>query len=158
MTIVQRVRRETAIVGAALAAIALLILGSATLCTWAIGEGASPRWRLPFRLLCHGMPSRSFELFGATMPICARCTGVYLGLLAAPALFAFLPRLNEGVLRIGLFAAAMPMAIDGVTQAMRFRESTNGLRIVTGIVAAFAFGLWALSELERAVKRRSAVP
>lgn len=161
-------RRETSIVGAALAAVCLVILGSSALCAWVIAEGASPRWRLLFRMLCHGLASRSFELFGAAMPICARCTGIYLGLLGALAVFALWQRVISGnpgrgedsshSSRLGmtlfLFLAAAPMAIDGLSQATGLRESTNALRVGTGLVAAFAFGLWALSELEGAVNRR----
>ena len=30
-------------------------------------------------LLCHQRPERSFSLWGAQMPVCARCAGLYLG-------------------------------------------------------------------------------
>jgi uncharacterized membrane protein len=29
--------------------------------------------------VCHQLPARSFELWSAQMPVCARCTGIYLG-------------------------------------------------------------------------------
>ena len=29
--------------------------------------------------VCHQLPARSFHLWGAQLPVCARCTGVYLG-------------------------------------------------------------------------------
>jgi uncharacterized membrane protein len=29
--------------------------------------------------ICHQRPERSFQLFGHQMPVCARCTGIYLG-------------------------------------------------------------------------------
>ena len=30
-------------------------------------------------LVCHQLPERSYRLWGAQMPVCARCAGIYLG-------------------------------------------------------------------------------
>jgi uncharacterized membrane protein len=30
-------------------------------------------------MICHQLPLRSFHLWGAALPVCARCTGIYLG-------------------------------------------------------------------------------
>ena len=30
-------------------------------------------------LICHQLPERSFHLWSAQMPVCARCTGIYIG-------------------------------------------------------------------------------
>lgn len=142
-------RRDTKIVAAFLAAIPVVILSAATLCTAAIASGAPPGLRLIFRVLCHGMQTRSLELFGTPMPLCARCTGIYLGLLAGLIAFFILPRIQEPMLRIAMYVAALPMAIDGMTQLMRLRESTNGLRIMTGFLAAIMFGIWILEAVEK---------
>ena len=151
-------KRDTKIVAAFLAAVCLLILSASVLCTWAISVGASPRWRLLFRVMCHGFPARSFSLFGTTMPICARCVGIYIGLFAAMAI-AFLWKTGAWrIPRMAMLIAAAPLAIDGLSQATGLRESTNVLRIASGLTAAFVFGLWALSELETAVNRRESVP
>ena len=34
-------------------------------------------------LVCHQLSGRSFHLWGAQMPVCARCTGLYIGAAAA---------------------------------------------------------------------------
>jgi uncharacterized membrane protein len=82
------------------------------------------------------------------MPICARCTAIYVGLVASIALFLILPRMTEQFARIVLYAAAIPMAIDGLTQLAGLRASTNPLRIETGLLLGTAFGFWALSAIE----------
>jgi len=142
-------RRDTKIVLSVVAAIPTVILSVAALCSWALAHGASEAWRLPFRLLCHGLPHRSFELFDVAMPLCARCVGVYVGLLAGLALFPLLSKLQERVMRTGALVAVLPLAIDGLTQLTGLRESTNELRVMTGLLAGLAFGLWVLSAVER---------
>lgn len=146
-------RRDTKIVAAFLSAIPIVILGASSLCAWAIAHGASTRWRLLFRMLCHGIEQRCLTMFGAPMPICARCTGIYIGLFAGIIAFLIFPMIEERVMRTTMYLAALPMAIDGLTQALGLRESTNPLRLVTGFVAAFAFGMWALVAIERQAPR-----
>ena len=34
-------------------------------------------------LICHQRPERSFHLWSAQLPVCARCTGIYVGAAAA---------------------------------------------------------------------------
>ena len=141
-------RRDTKIVLAFLAAIPTFILGAAALCSWAVATGASMQWRLLFRLLCHGRAERSLSLFGAPMPICARCTGIYLGLLIGIALFPLIRWLRERVMRVVAIVAVTPLGIDGVTQLLGLRESVNPLRVATGVIAGLAFGLWILSAVQ----------
>src|SRR5580765_81131 len=44
-------------------------------------------------LICHQLPARSFHLWGAAMPVCARCTGIYAG-AAAVALAVLVARVS----------------------------------------------------------------
>ena len=141
-------RRDTKVAAAVLPAVPIAVLTAAFACTWAISRGASERWRLLFRPLCHGIASRCIVLWGALMPICARCAAIYAGLLAGLILFRFLPRLPEKFMRRAMYVAAIPMVIDGLTQATGLRTSTNALRIVTGLLASFVFGWWVLTAIE----------
>jgi len=147
------VKRDTKIVLAFLAALPTLFLSASALCSYAIAHGASMRWRALFRMMCHGRIERSLLLFGVPMPICARCTGIYLGLLAGIALFKLIPILRERVMRRVAVLALIPLGIDGVTQLLGLRESVNPLRIATGVIAGLAFGLWILSAVERRDER-----
>jgi len=142
------VKRDTKIIAATLVAIAGAILSASLACTAAIANGASMRWRVLFRLFCHGIPERCLYLWGVPMPICARCTAIYAGLILSFVVFLILPRMRESVARIVLYAALVPMAVDGLTQLAGLRLSTNPLRLETGLLAGVAFGIWALSAIE----------
>ena len=145
--------RDTKIAARVFLAIPLAIVGAAVACTYAIANGASERWRLLFRMMCHGFAPRCLELWNVPMPICARCTGLYAGLFLGLLVFCALRIAHERALRLAMVAAATPMAIDGLTQLTGLRESVNPLRIATGLVAGFAFGLWVLSAIERRGER-----
>ena len=145
--------RDTRIAARVFLALPVAIVGAALACTYAIANGASERWRLLFRMMCHGFAPRCLELWNVPMPICARCTGIYVGLFLGLALFCAFPIVHERALRMVMYAAATPMALDGLTQLAGLRESVNPLRIATGLVAGFAFGLWVLSAIERRGER-----
>lgn len=142
-------RRETRIAGAVFAGIPIVILSLAVVCTWAVAHGASPMWRLAFRFLCHGIPHRCLTIWGTPMPICARCTAIYVGLFLGLAIFVLAPWLNEKTARWAMAIGLTPMAVDGLTQLVGLRESTNSLRLATGAAAGLTFGYWILSAIER---------
>ena len=141
-------KRNTRIIAALIALLSSAILAASTLCTWAIANGASMRWRLLFRALCHGIPKRCLELWNVPMPICARCVAIYAGLILGILLCMVLPRLQEITARRILGFALLPVFVDGITQLAALRESTNPLRIETGLLAGMALTLWALSAVE----------
>ena len=80
---------------------------------------------------CHKIPSRSFFFKGRQFPLCARCTGIYLGYLS-------LPFFTIDIFHISLLVSLIliiPTFIDGLTQAYCKRESNNVLRFVTGLMS-----------------------
>lgn len=82
-------------------------------------------------VLCHQKPERSFFWKGKQFPVCARCTGIYLGYLSFP-LFNFeVIALSNWVCVL----LAAPTIIDGLTQAFCNRESNNVIRLITGVFA-----------------------
>jgi len=89
--------------------------------------------------LCHQIPERSFFGGGVQVPVCARDTGIYVGFALAFALLAVIHRSERtrGFPRrpawivMGLYFAAM--AWDGVSSYAGLRETTNDLRLLTGL-------------------------
>jgi len=95
--------------------------------------------------ICHRIPQRSFLINGSPMPLCARCTGIYLGVMVS-CLIAIasgrtrvsrLPPPSVAVV-LGLFVVIM--GIDGVNSYIHLfpggtgvYEPHNWLRLVTGM-------------------------
>jgi uncharacterized membrane protein len=94
--------------------------------------------------ICHQLPERSFRLFAAQMPVCARCTGIYIGAaLAATAAAALNRRTPAGVraVRLLLTAAAVPTALTLAFEWTTGITPSNTIRFLAGapIGAAIAW-------------------
>lgn len=78
------------------------------------------------------------------MFICSRCLGLYSGLIIgflASITFDSGNLFNKGELLIIGFIMCSPLAIDGITQLLKWRESKNWLRLITGILAGSFCGM-----------------
>jgi uncharacterized membrane protein len=87
-----------------------------------------------FSLHCHQDPSRTLRLAGHLMPVCARCTGLYVGLFIG-AIFPPIrgrSRLWFGLLALGILAPLL----DVLTQAAGLRVPSLETRLLTGLLAA----------------------
>ncbi len=84
---------------------------------------------------CHQRPDRSFFFRGKQFPVCARCTGVFLGECIAFVVFRwFAPS------KILLLSFCGMMLLDWLVQALNVRESTNWRRLITGLLCGYGFG------------------
>ena len=98
--------------------------------------------------VCHTLPGRTLALGGRYLPVCARCSGIYLGVAAAYLYLLArrgfkvnaLPRLGVS---LALVATLLPLAVDGVTSYAGLRASNNVIRLVTGLLAGGALPLFA---------------
>lgn len=87
---------------------------------------------------CHQIASRSFFLNGNELPFCARDVGIFLGLVAGFGFVTFYRyKMRPWLALVGL----IPIAIDGGLQQVTDYESTNPLRLVTGLIAGAALAL-----------------
>lgn len=83
---------------------------------------------------CHRRKERSIKMLGYTFPLCARCTGLWLGFG-----MGFLFRiLGSHIPLIFAITLMLPLIIDGSTQHFGLRESNNLLRLLTGILFGIA--------------------
>ena len=92
-------------------------------------------------LICHQRPERSFFIDGHQLPVCARCTGIYLsgvaGLIGWVALkiargwrpIAVDPRRSLRLLAL----AAIPTALSLASGALGLRDGANATRALLAI-------------------------
>lgn len=79
------------------------------------------------------MEERSFHYKGRKFPICARCTGILIGMLAV------IPLVHYPLLPFPLLCFMMfPLVGDGMLQKITAYESNNIKRMITGLM--FGFG------------------
>ncbi len=107
---------------------------------------------LPYRL--HAVDNSG--TIGYPFPVCARDIGIYLAALISGLLLIFLKKENAMAIPNPLFfiLALAPIALDGGTQLLGFRESTNIIRLITGGIAGFAFSFYCVPLMNRAFARK----
>ena len=89
-------------------------------------------------LNCHQKHSRTYELKGNQMPFCVRDLAIFTGLLVGMLLFF---RRSHPLPFIAIVAGLVPLAMDGGTQLVTSYESTNNMRLLTGMVTGVTLGM-----------------
>jgi uncharacterized membrane protein len=120
--------------------------------------------RLVGYTICHQIPDRSFAMNGIHLPLCARCTGTYLGITISFLAFALLGRLRAGEMAsksmlIVMACFIVTMGADGLNSYLSLFEhaptlyvpqnwlraatgSLNGIALSVIVLPVFNFTLW----------------
>lgn len=77
------------------------------------------------------------SVLGYKFPVCARDIALYSAMILGGVLFPLMRKIDDKVVPSFIYfvIALVPIALDGVTQLIGLRESTNTLRIITGFIA-----------------------
>ncbi|WP_423219805.1 DUF2085 domain-containing protein [Clostridium saccharoperbutylacetonicum] len=84
---------------------------------------------------CHQIYERSFTFRGYQFPVCARCTGLFLGNILGVFLSIIKIKIN---LKISLLLIFI-MAFDGFLQLLKIKNSNNIRRLLTGFFAGIGY-------------------
>ncbi len=87
---------------------------------------------------CHQLSNRSYYLNDNQMPFCARDLGLFAGMAAGFGIATFY---RFRIKPWWFLAGVIPLAIDGGVQAITSYESSNPLRLATGILAGVGLAL-----------------
>jgi uncharacterized membrane protein len=105
---------------------------------------------------CHQIRERTLEAGGLYFSVCARDTGIYLGLAITVVLVCLLYRsvspasprpsgLPPAPVMAVIVFLILPMAFDGISSYANLRETTNPIRFFTGYSAGMGVGIVASS-------------
>jgi len=103
------------------------------------------------RVVCHQLPVRSFHLWGSSLPVCARCAGIYAGAAVTAITLRFgLPAQARSVKpdarvepRLVLLAALAPTAATLVFEWTTGVMPANWIRALAGVPLGAAVA-WAI--------------
>ena len=119
--------------------------------------------------VCHRITERSFTIAGRQLPLCARCTGMYLGVALTFLLFGLagrlrwseLPPLPILLILIGFIGL---MGVDGINSYSHFfpdaphlYEPRNWLRLLTGMGTGLAMGVFVFPALAQTLWRQPTI-
>ena len=99
-------------------------------------------------LVCHQIPERSFHINGAQLPVCARCTGLYLSaLVGALAWMALRQPIATGRARRALLASAVPTLATVASAALGWWDPANAVRALAAAPLGAATGVLVVAGL-----------
>ncbi|HNT60353.1 MAG TPA: DUF2085 domain-containing protein [Candidatus Bilamarchaeaceae archaeon] len=93
---------------------------------------------------------------GYAFPVCSRDVGIYAAALLGGALLFLLRRHDSKMVPNPLFfvLALAPIALDGGTQLIGLRESSNLIRLLTGGMAGLAFSFYCVPLMNKAFSKQ----
>lgn len=106
------------------------------------------------------MPERIIFVQGKPLPVCARDTGFYLGFLISFIYLQLTHRKRENrlspLLLVCIFSSLFLLILDAITSYLGLRNSTNQIRLFTGLLFGFSLPLFIVPVLNRQLWRSSA--
>ena len=91
--------------------------------------------------ICHRLPDRTFKIKNRYFPVCARCTGLYIGAFSYFIYVYFFYVDYTPTLIMIAFLMIIPTFLDGLTLFFGLRESNNILRLFTGLIGGVGFAI-----------------
>ena len=86
-------------------------------------------------LTCHQIYERSFNFRGYQFPVCARCTGIFVGNIVGILLCIVKIKISLKICAVFI----LMMVYDGFLQLLKIKESNNIRRVITGFLAGIAY-------------------
>jgi uncharacterized membrane protein len=106
--------------------------------------------------ICHQRPERSYWIAGEQLPVCARCTGLYVSAaIGGPIAYVYAMALSSARARMAAVAAGLPTLITWSMEMAGLAHPSNTVRAVAALPLGFAVA-WLLMSTVRASTERMA--
>ena len=100
-----------------------------------------------FQPICHHNPTSTFTIDSVLLPVCVRCTSIYLGSLAGGLISIGISKFRKKNLDISVWVIYLPallMILDVALNIFKLKEPEWSTKIITG--SAFGIGIgWFLT-------------
>lgn len=107
--------------------------------------------------ICHQRPERSYWIAGEQLPVCARCTGLYVSAaLGAPMAYVYATAVSSARARVVAFAAGLPTLLTWSMEMAGLAHPSNTVRAVAALPLGFAVAWLLMSTVAANTDRRVA--
>jgi uncharacterized membrane protein len=94
--------------------------------------------------VCHQIPARSIFIDGKQLPVCARDTGLYFGSLISLIWILLTKKRRTNMIPVRYISFTLVffmllLAVDGISSYLSVRQTTNGIRLLTGLLVGISF-------------------
>jgi uncharacterized membrane protein len=107
-------------------------------------------WGIIYKIgfaVCHQLPDRTPAIDGYHLPLCARCSGLYLGIIAGYLYIMFMKKCRKGVLPeapygfilVGFLGITF---IEALTTLFGLRQDIEKIRVFTGMISGSSIPLF----------------
>lgn len=96
---------------------------------------------------CHQLPGRSFFIKGKQFPVCARCTGLFVGY--------FIMITTMGLIHISFrlsVVLCVIMFLDWLVQYLKIKQSNNIRRFITGVSCGYGLMNITIIAIQKIIK------
>lgn len=108
--------------------------------------------------VCAQIPAHSFYLFGHQLGLCARNLSIYASMFLGSLVFVLTKKRIPGIPWWVWVLMLLPIAVDGLTQMVGWRESTWELRVITGTLFGLGNVWFALPMMHKSLQETVSRP
>jgi uncharacterized membrane protein len=114
-------------------------------------------------LICHQLPSRTLKAGNILLPVCSRDTGIYIGVFVSLLFLLICKRMRAQktpsiAVTIIMCVLMLPMVLDGILSYSGLTQTTNVIRLFTGVMFGIPIPLFLVPAANFDVKGQNELP